>query len=90
MSRSAHKLSTLSDSSHVVLSCGEDSAVKSVDLRADDPDCDILVTREANSGNAGNARVALYSIHANPLNPNQFITSGRDPWVSGDWTIDCA
>lgn len=72
---SAHKLSTLSDSSHVILSCGEDAAVKSVDLRADDPDCDILVTRE------GSVRVPLYSIHVNPLNSVQFITSGRDPWV---------
>ena len=43
---SAHKLSVLADSSHALLSCGEDAAVKSIDLRADNPDCDILVTRE--------------------------------------------
>ena len=59
----------------MVLSCGEDAAVKSVDFRADSPDCDILVTRE------GNVRVPLYSIHVNPVNSVQFITSGRDPWV---------
>lgn len=73
---SAHKLATFCDSSNSFLSCGEDGVVKAIDLRCDKP-TDLLVTRAGEK----KTKVPLYSIHSNPLNAHEFITSGKDPQV---------
>ncbi|XP_049789049.1 DDB1- and CUL4-associated factor 8-like [Schistocerca nitens] len=67
----AHKLSILPDSPHVFLSSGEDAVVMSVDVRAPKPD-KLLVAKERDK------KIALYSIHTNPLDSNLFCVSGRN------------
>ncbi|KAL8612271.1 hypothetical protein ACOMHN_038183 [Nucella lapillus] len=70
----AHKLALEYDSPHVFLSCGEDALTYQIDLREERPN-KLIVTKENDN------KVPLYSIHSNPVNPYQFLTSGRDPYV---------
>ncbi|XP_076044499.1 DDB1- and CUL4-associated factor 8-like [Oratosquilla oratoria] len=70
----AHKLTTLPSSPHVFLSAGEDADVLNIDIRDQS-------TKVAHVENLEGSPVALYSIHAHPLDSNQFIVSGRDQYV---------
>ncbi|XP_076457431.1 uncharacterized protein LOC143291451 [Babylonia areolata] len=70
----AHKLALEYDSPHVFLSCGEDALTYQIDLREEKPK-KLVVTKE------NDTKVPLYSIHSNPVNPYQFLTSGRDPYI---------
>jgi len=71
----AHKMSLLPDNPYVVLSAGEDGQVFSIDIRENKP-CKALLLK-----NEKDKKVPLYSIHSNPVDGNQFCTSGREPWV---------
>ncbi|XP_076438642.1 DDB1- and CUL4-associated factor 8-like isoform X2 [Babylonia areolata] len=70
----AHKLALEYDSPHVFLSCGEDALTYEIDLREDKPH-KLVVTKE------NDMKVALYSIHSNPVNPFEFCTGGRDHYI---------
>lgn len=71
----AHKLATLPTSPHVVLSAGEDAVVLNIDIRQEQPNRVALVKDVSGS------RISLYSIHAHPINENQFCVSGHDQYV---------
>ncbi|XP_042229786.1 DDB1- and CUL4-associated factor 8-like isoform X2 [Homarus americanus] len=71
----AHKLATLPTSPHVVLSAGEDAVVLNIDIRQEQP------TRVALVKDVSGGHVSLYSIHAHPVNENQFCVSGHDQYV---------
>ncbi|XP_042858395.1 DDB1- and CUL4-associated factor 8-like [Penaeus japonicus] len=71
----AHKLATLPTSPHVVLSAGEDAVVLNIDIRQEQP------SRVAFVKDISGSRVSLYSIHAHPINENQFCVSGHDQYV---------
>lgn len=70
----AHKLALLSGSSHVFYSCGEDAVAFEIDLRQDKPN-KLFTTKEKN------CKIELYSIHSNPLKPNEFCVGGREHYV---------
>ncbi|CAG7835719.1 unnamed protein product [Allacma fusca] len=70
----AHKLSVSPESPHVVLSCGEDAVVYSIDIREDKAQR-ILYVRDRSK------KVSLYSIHQNPLCGHEFCVTGRDEFV---------
>lgn len=70
----AHKLALEYDSPHVFLSCGEDALTYEIDLREDKPH-KLVVTKE------NDTKVALYSIHSNPVNSYEFCTGGRDHYI---------
>ncbi|CAH1797070.1 unnamed protein product [Owenia fusiformis] len=70
----AHKLAMQFDSGHCFLSCGEDGTVIEVDIREEKPTK--LVTVKENE-----QKVALYSIHSNPTNSNEFLLGGRDHFM---------
>lgn len=71
----AHKLATLPTSPHVVLSAGEDAVVLNIDIRQEQH------TRVALVKDVSGSRISLYSIHAHPVNENQFCVSGHDQFV---------
>ncbi|XP_017302975.2 uncharacterized protein LOC103517518 [Diaphorina citri] len=77
--RSAHKLSVMRDSPHVLLSVGEDGRVLSVDIResASTNSKEFLMMRKGK----GNCCMPLYSVASNPLNSNEFIVAGEDTKV---------
>lgn len=70
----AHKLSILPETPHVFLSSGEDGLVLSVDVRVSKPDKLVTVCEDGRN-------IALYSIHSNPLNNNEFCVSGRHNYI---------
>ncbi|KAG8226839.1 hypothetical protein J437_LFUL007080 [Ladona fulva] len=70
----AHKLALQPDAPHVFLSAGEDAIVYSLDVR--EPKPEKLVTVKE-----GAKKIALYSIHANPLSCHEFCVSGRDHFI---------
>ncbi|XP_046389045.1 DDB1- and CUL4-associated factor 8-like [Ischnura elegans] len=70
----AHKLALQPDSPHVFLSAGEDAIVNSLDVRESKPQ-KLVAVKE------GAKKIALYSIHANPLTCNEFCVSGRDHFI---------
>ncbi|GLH01088.1 Protein will die slowly [Gryllus bimaculatus] len=70
----AHKLSILPDTPHVFLSSGEDGLVMSVDVRVPKPHKLVNVQEDGRN-------IALYSIHSNPLNNNEFCVSGRNNYI---------
>ncbi|XP_033225639.1 DDB1- and CUL4-associated factor 8-like [Belonocnema kinseyi] len=65
-----HKLATHRETPHVVLSCGEDGKILSIDIRETRPRKLLVVKEEVQE-------VQLYSIHSNPLNSNEFCIGGR-------------
>ncbi|CAH0395817.1 unnamed protein product [Bemisia tabaci] len=73
-SRPVHKIATLPDSPHIVLSCGEDGIVNSVDLRKDSSS---MKTRLLKVVEKNQKIELLYSISVNPVNPHQFIVAGQ-------------
>ncbi|ODN01395.1 DDB1- and CUL4-associated factor 8 [Orchesella cincta] len=70
----AHKLSVHPENPQVILSCGEDSVVYSIDIREEKPQRLLSVKEKSR-------KVALYSIHSNPLASYEFCVSGRDEYV---------
>jgi WD repeat-containing protein 42A len=70
----AHKLALLHDSPHVFYSCGEDGVVFQIDLRQERPN-KCYTTKE------NDRRIALYSIHSNPLNSYEHCVGGRDQYI---------
>ncbi|KAJ9586608.1 hypothetical protein L9F63_019801, partial [Diploptera punctata] len=70
----AHKLAVQQETPHVFLSSGEDGLVMNIDVRESKPD-KLLHVKD------GDKKIALYSIHSNPLNNNEFCVSGRDNYV---------
>lgn len=70
----AHKLAIQQETPHVFLSSGEDGLIMSIDVRDSKAD-KLLYVRD------GDRKIALYSIHMNPLNCNEFCVSGRDNYV---------
>ncbi|XP_050525885.1 DDB1- and CUL4-associated factor 8-like [Daktulosphaira vitifoliae] len=79
--RSCNKLSVHKDLPYVVLSCGEDGVVKSIDIR------ESPINENVNSTNIQHIRrnngsvVRLYDINTNPMNPFEFIVIGDDKYV---------
>ncbi|XP_018020906.1 DDB1- and CUL4-associated factor 8 [Hyalella azteca] len=59
----------------VVLSAGGDGEVKEADLRVEGSNTIAITTDDFGT------RVALHSIHAHPLNENQFCVAGRDEYI---------
>ncbi|XP_069687028.1 DDB1- and CUL4-associated factor 8-like isoform X2 [Periplaneta americana] len=70
----AHKLAVQQETPHVFLSSGEDALIMSLDVRETKPE-KLLYVKD------GERKIALYSIHTNPLNNNEFCVSGRDNYV---------
>ena len=71
----AHKMSIIPESSHCVMSAGEDGQVFMIDIRQNKPDKILLLKNEKNK------KVPIYSIHSNPADGNLFCTSGRDQYI---------
>lgn len=75
--RSAHKLSVIRDTPHVVLSVGEDGRVLNVDMRETasvNSKAILVVHKDKNT-------LPLYSVASNPLNSNEFMVAGEDTRV---------
>ncbi|PSN50052.1 DDB1- and CUL4-associated factor 8 [Blattella germanica] len=70
----AHKIAVQQETPHVFLSSGEDGLVMSLDVREPKPE-KLLFVKDPQK------KIALYSIHSNPLNNNEFCVSGRDNFV---------
>eukprot|EP00794_Sanderia_malayensis_P010923 gene10923-12084_t len=71
----SHKLSIEPGSPHVLLSCGEDAVVFSLDLRDPKPNKLFCLHNEKNR------KIPLYSIFINPSNFNEFAVGGRDQFA---------
>ncbi|KAG8201043.1 hypothetical protein JTE90_002718 [Oedothorax gibbosus] len=71
---SVHKLAIQTDSPNCILTCGEDTAVFSIDLREERPS-KILSCKH------GGKKVPLYSIFSNPLKSHEFVVAGRCQFV---------
>lgn len=70
----AHKLSVSPDNPHVILSCGEDGVVFNIDIREEKPERLVKVFEK-------DRKIALFSIHQNPISPHEFCVSGKDQYV---------
>ncbi|XP_076325601.1 DDB1- and CUL4-associated factor 8-like isoform X2 [Tachypleus tridentatus] len=70
----AHKLALETNTPHMLLSCGEDSAVFQIDLREEKPKS--LVECKEND-----KKVPLYTIFSNPVNSCEFGIGGTDHFV---------
>lgn len=70
----AHKLCLEPDSPHVFLSAGEDGLIYEIDVREDKPN-KLLICKE------NNKKIALYTIHTNPLDSYEFAVGGRDQYA---------
>uniref|UniRef100_A0A8D8R600 DDB1- and CUL4-associated factor 8 n=1 Tax=Cacopsylla melanoneura TaxID=428564 RepID=A0A8D8R600_9HEMI len=76
--RSAHKLSVMKDTPHVILSVGEDGRVLSVDVRES---CAANSKEILSLKKRKNSVLPLYSVASNPLNSCEFIVAGEDTQV---------
>lgn len=65
-----HKVAIHKETPHVILSCGEDGKILSIDIRESKPYRLMVVEEEMHE-------VQLYSIDSHPLNCNEFCVGGR-------------
>ncbi|XP_075224275.1 DDB1- and CUL4-associated factor 8-like [Lycorma delicatula] len=72
--RPAHKIATQNETPHVFLSAGEDAVVMSFDVREHNHK-KLLICKE------GTERIALYSVHSNPINCHEFCITGDDHFI---------
>ncbi|CAD5121493.1 DgyrCDS9998 [Dimorphilus gyrociliatus] len=70
----AHRITLFHDSCHEFLTCGEDGLVYQIDCREPKP-VKLLIVKEESK------LMPLYSIHANPMNSNEFCVGGKDPYI---------
>ncbi|XP_051161175.1 DDB1- and CUL4-associated factor 8 isoform X2 [Leptopilina boulardi] len=66
---SVHKIAIHKESPHVVLSCGEDGKILSIDIRESKPQRLAILNEETDV-------IQLYSIDCHPLNSNEFCVGG--------------